>query len=92
MKFGRRRHSVTAKPSALQLEGPGFNPHFNPLLTTQVLMKATTRARPSTYGMTRKMFIPMSLTLFGTGDYVAEVEEWFHGKSVVTLQPPCPCT
>ena len=40
-------------------------------------------ALPSMYGMTRKMFIPMSLTLFGTSVYVAEVEQWFNGKSEV---------
>ena len=33
-------------------------------------------------GMTRKMFRPLSLTLFGTNDYVAEVEQWLLSKLV----------
>lgn len=33
-------------------------------------------------GMTRKMFRPLSLALFGTHDYVAEVEQWLLSKLV----------
>ena len=31
-------------------------------------------------GMTRKMFTPLSLTLFGTNDYVTDIEQWLPSK------------
>ena len=42
----------------------------------------THRALPSLYGMTREMFTPIFLTLFGgESDFIPEVEKWFNGKT-----------
>ena len=44
----------------------------------------THRALPSLYGMTKKMFTPIFLTLFGGEvDFIPEVEKWFNGKTEI---------
>ena len=42
------------------------------------------RALPSLYGMTRKMFTPISLSLFGgESEFISEAEKWFNGKAEI---------
>ena len=44
----------------------------------------THRALPTLYGMTREMFTPIFVTLFGREiDFIPEVEKWFNGKTEI---------
>ena len=53
---------------------------------TALLLQKADMALNSPAGMTRQMFRPLSLTLFGTDDYVADVDRWLLSKLRVREQ------